>query len=168
MKIKYEKQGDYLIPNLKNKEAKNTNIGKYGLLRLNSLKENKKHKGIYGLYLYYCYLLKVFPTEQPKQYLPYAIRKDIKKLDTISEETKFMKNNKIETIEELLSVKELNNSKLDELVGNREYMWVKYHRAKTESKKIEIYNDISKIQEEIKECRKIKKYVKILKHVHIL
>ena len=69
-----------------------------------------------------------------------------------------MENNKIETIEELLSAKELNNSKLDELVGNREYMWVKYHRAKTESKKIEIYNDISKITEEIKECRRIKKY----------
>lgn len=79
-------------------------------------------------------------------------------MDTISEETRFMENNKIETIEDLLSVKELNNSKLDELVGNREYMWVKYHRAKTESKKIEIYNDISKITEEIKERRKIKKY----------
>ena len=37
-------------------------------------------------------------------------------------------------------------------------MWVKYHRAKTESKKIEIYNNISKITEEIKKCRKIKKY----------
>lgn len=56
----------------------------------NYLKENKKHKGIYGLYLYYCYLLKVFPTEQPKQYLPYSIRKDFKKLDTISEETRFI------------------------------------------------------------------------------
>lgn len=79
-------------------------------------------------------------------------------MDIISEETKFLENNKIETIEELLLIKETNDSKLDELVGNREYMWIKYHRAKTESKKIEIYNDISKITEEIKECRKIKKY----------
>lgn len=124
----------------------------------NYLKTNKGHKGIYGLYLYYCYLLKVFPIEQPKQYLPYSIRKDIKKLDTISEETKFLEKNKIETIEELLLIKETNDSKLDELVGNREYMWIKYHRAKIESEKIEIYNDISKITEEIKECRKIKKY----------
>lgn len=124
----------------------------------NYSKENKKHKGIYRLYLYYCYLLKVFPTEQPKQYLPYSIRKDIKKLDTISEETRFMERNKIETIEELLLIKETNDSKLDESVGNREYMWVKYHRAKTESKKIEIYNNISKITEVIKKCRKIKKY----------
>ena len=40
MKIKYEKQGDYLIPNLKVNMQKYINIGKYGLLRLNYLKEN--------------------------------------------------------------------------------------------------------------------------------
>lgn len=38
MKIKYEKRGDYLIPNLKIKRQKKINIGKYGLLRLNYLK----------------------------------------------------------------------------------------------------------------------------------
>ena len=42
MKIKYKKQGDYLIPNLKVNEQENINIGKYGLLRLNYLKENNK------------------------------------------------------------------------------------------------------------------------------
>lgn len=42
MKIKYEKQGDYLIPNLKVNTQKKINIGKYGLLRLNYLKENNK------------------------------------------------------------------------------------------------------------------------------
>lgn len=42
MKIEYTKQGDYLIPNLKINIQKNINIGKYGLLRLNYLKENNK------------------------------------------------------------------------------------------------------------------------------
>lgn len=42
MKIEYIKQGDYLIPNLKVNEQKNTNIGKYGLLRLNYLKQHNK------------------------------------------------------------------------------------------------------------------------------
>ena len=42
MKIKYTKQGNYLIPNLKIKRQKNINIGKYGLLILNYLKENNK------------------------------------------------------------------------------------------------------------------------------
>lgn len=42
MKIEYIKQGDYLIPNLKANEQKNINIGKYGLLRLNYLKQHNK------------------------------------------------------------------------------------------------------------------------------
>lgn len=42
MKIEYTKQGDYLIPKLKIKMQKNINVGKYGLLRLNYLKENNK------------------------------------------------------------------------------------------------------------------------------
>lgn len=42
MKIEYIKQGDYLIPNLKTNEQKNINIGKYGLLRLNYLKQYNK------------------------------------------------------------------------------------------------------------------------------
>ena len=42
MKIEYIKQVDYLIPNLKVNEQKNINIGKYGLLRLNYLKQHNK------------------------------------------------------------------------------------------------------------------------------
>lgn len=42
MKIEYTKQGDYLIPNLKIAKIKEYNIGKYGLLRLNYIKENNK------------------------------------------------------------------------------------------------------------------------------
>ena len=37
------------------------------------LKTKNKHKGIYGLYLYYCYLLKVFPEEHHKQNLQLMI-----------------------------------------------------------------------------------------------
>ena len=38
-------------------------------------KTKTKHKGIYGLYLYYCYLLKVFPKEHCKQNLPQSLEK---------------------------------------------------------------------------------------------
>ena len=50
---------------------------------------NNKHKGILGLYYYYCYLLGVFPKENPKQYLTYSIRKEIKsKIDEIQPKIK--------------------------------------------------------------------------------
>ena len=38
MNISYTKQGDYLLPNLMLKEKTQYNIGKYGLLRLEDIK----------------------------------------------------------------------------------------------------------------------------------
>lgn len=49
-KITYHQEGDYLIPDIKlpeeNKKYKNKTIGKYGKLRLDYIKENKK--GLYN------------------------------------------------------------------------------------------------------------------------
>lgn len=45
MNIEYVKNGDYLLPNLTLENDNNEQIGKYGLQRLNYIKENKK-----GLY----------------------------------------------------------------------------------------------------------------------
>ena len=73
-------------------------IEEYGIKRkckAKSIRVRDKHKGLYGLYLYYCYLLKVFPQKHPKQYLPYSIRQDIKKLNEYSEQVRFMATNKI-------------------------------------------------------------------------
>ena len=104
------------------------------------------------------YLLKVFPEEHPKQNLPASIRKDIKKLDKITEETRFMVNNKIETLEDLLSFKEQNSIKLEELVSKRANLWRKYKRAKTEEDKLKIYEEIEELQPQIKELYNNRRY----------
>ena len=44
-KITYHREGDFYIPDIYIKDNKKVNLGKYGLMRLNYLKENKK--GIY-------------------------------------------------------------------------------------------------------------------------
>lgn len=46
MSISYTRVGDYLLPDLKLKEGKQYNIGKYGLLKLRYLKEH--NKGLYA------------------------------------------------------------------------------------------------------------------------
>lgn len=46
MNISYTKKGDYLLPNLRLKDKERFNIGKYGLLKLEYLKKNKR-----GLYI---------------------------------------------------------------------------------------------------------------------
>ena len=45
MKISYTRIGDYLLPDLKLEDKERFNIGKYGLLKLEYLKKNKR-----GLY----------------------------------------------------------------------------------------------------------------------
>ena len=45
MKISYTRIGDYLLPDLKLEDKERYNIGKYGLLKLEYLKKNKR-----GLY----------------------------------------------------------------------------------------------------------------------
>ena len=127
-------------------------------------KTNKHHKGIYGLYLYYCYLLKVFPQKHPKQYLPYSIRQYIKKLNEYSEQVRFMATNKIETKKDLDDFAKKNYEELSTLKGKRENLWKKYHRAKTEEQKSEILAEINNIQPKIKELRKYDKYCKEIKN----
>ena len=126
-------------------------------------KNNKIHKGIYGLFLYYCYLLGVFPKKQPKQYLPYSIRKESSKLDKYSEQVRFMANNNIETKEDLEYFSKSNYEEYRKLIGKRETLWKRYHRAKTEEDKSEILAEINNIQPVIKELRKYDKYCKDIK-----
>lgn len=121
---------------------------------------NNHHKGIYGLYLYYCYLLGVFPKKHPKQYLSYSIRQEIKKLDSFSEQTRFMVGNKITTLEDLDNFAKNNYEEYQNLMGKRENLWKRYHRAKTEDKKSEILAEINDIQPKIKELRRLDNYCK--------
>ena len=123
-------------------------------------KTNKPHKGIYGLYLYYCYLLGVFPKNHPKQYLPYSIRKEVYKLEQISQQVRFMHEKNIVTKEDLDNYSKNNSDELSELKGKRENLWRRYHRAKTEDKQTQILAEINDIQPKIKELYKYDKYCK--------
>lgn len=123
-------------------------------------KTNKPHKGIYGLYLYYCYLLGVFPKNHPKQYLPYSIRKEVYKLEQISQQVRFMHEKNIVTEEDLDNYSKNNSDELSELKGKRENLWRRYHRAKTEDKQTQILAEINDIQPKIKELYKYDKYCK--------
>ena len=121
-------------------------------------RKNKQYKGIFVLYLYYCYLLKVFPTKHPKQNLPYSIRKDIKEMERISEGILFMQEYNINTIEDLLEVKNDNSEYLSNLLSKKENLWRKYKRTHIEAEKIKIYNEINDNKEKIKKSYKIRDY----------
>ena len=121
------------------------------------LKTSAPH-GIYRLYLYYCYLLKVFPTEQPVQRLSYAIRKDIAKLDEISKQSEFLVENKIVTYEDFKAFKDSNNYELAVLRNDKENVQKRFRRATNEDKKADIQEEINSITSKIKELANYKYY----------
>ena len=127
------------------------------------LKTNKSHKGIYGLYLYYCYLLGVLSKKHPKQYLPYSIRQEITKLDEYSNQIVFMKKNNIKTEEDLINFSKINYGEYKNLMDKREKLWKQYHKVKTEEDKSKILAEINDLQLKIKELRKYDKYCKDIK-----
>ena len=74
-----------------------------------------------------------------------------------------MATNKIETKENLDNFAKTNYEEYKNLMGKRENLWKKYHRAKTEEQKSEILAEINNIQPVIKELRKYDKYCKNIK-----
>ena len=97
----------------------------------------------------------------PKQYLPYSIRKEVYKLEQTSQQVRFMYEKNIVTKEDLDNFVKNNSNELRKLKGKRENLWKRYHRAKTEDKKNEIFAEINDIQPKIKElykyCKEITK-----------
>ena len=102
MKINYKKIGDYLLPLLKTKSNKNKQIGKYGLLKLNYIKKNKKYlytkllmNGTLNNYLYEINL-------KCEKDLKYYIN-HFKTIENITEELK--ENNEIEWVNKMNNIK---------------------------------------------------------------
>lgn len=116
--------------------------------------KNKKIGGIYGLFLYYCYLLGKFPQEYPSKRLPPSIRADVKKMERISEETKLLVSQKIETYQQFLEYKNSINSQFNELKGKKELLWQKEKWVKTELEKENIRSVIEELNVEIYSLRK--------------
>ena len=113
MEISYKKCGDYLLPNLLLDNRKYENLNKYGLMRLDYLKKNKK--GLYQSLLMqdklYDHLLSVSKESEDKVNL--LINKLIELDGTINEKLKekdemlwVQKMNKRKSIAEEIVIKE--------------------------------------------------------------
>lgn len=119
----------------------------------------KKHKGLYSLFIHYCYLLKVFPKKYPRKPLPAYIRVDIKEMDSISKQTELLVKNKIVTDEQFLLFKQEKEKNLDNLLKEREDLWKEYNKSKYNKDKRDIrlkidslYKVINAFKYELKLC----------------
>ncbi len=122
-------------------------------IKFNDVKKEKA-KGIYGLYLHYCYILKVFPVKYPKKILSPEIRAEIKKLDEISKQTNYLVKNEIKTDNELIDRKDKYSNLLNESVSKRENLWKQFNRTDNVFKQDYIKKEIDSLSINIKEYRK--------------
>ena len=113
-----------------------------------------KAKGFIALYYHYCYLLKVFPNNVPQQQLPASIRADVAIIEQLSNEARFLSDNRITTITELKDYIDENNFKIRVLLDKRERLWAKRKVIKNEEQRKGICNEISKCTEELIKLRK--------------
>lgn len=87
---------------------------------------------LYRLYLYYCYQLGVLPEKTSYRPTSPIIKEDIRKMDEISAQAKYMSRNDIRTMEDLLTDREKLAGEIKDLSSERTKIYNKLRRAKPE------------------------------------
>ena len=132
------------------------NVYNYRKVNFPFAKRHKKAKakGFIALYHHYCYLLKVFPTKVPQQKLPASIRADVSRMEELSNEARFLYQNKIKTLDELINYKDDITFKINQLLDQRERLWAKRRLSKDENDRHKIAEEISSLNDKIIKFRK--------------
>lgn len=118
---------------------------------------------LYRLYLYYCYMFKVFPKNN-KIKLSENMKKEVRKMEQMSNEIKFICRNKIKSTDELFSYKknlaeELNNQMKErcKLRRNRENCQDSEERQKICNEILVVSDKINYLKKEVKLCEDVRK-----------
>ena len=118
---------------------------------------------LYRLYLYYCYMFKVFPKNNRIK-LSENMKKEVRKMEQMSNEIKFICRNKIKSTDELFSYKknlaeELNNQMKErcKLRRNREKCQDSEERQKICNEILVVSDKINYLKKEVKLCEDVRK-----------
>ena len=128
-------------------------VEEYGLKKFYSNKnvfKQQKKKGIYALYLHYCYLLGVFPKNKSYQKLPASMRADVERMDQLSKEIKLLATNNLETDEQFFLFKKEKETLLNDLMDKRSKLWYQHKKSQKTTDKESILKQIEKINEQLK------------------
>lgn len=113
----------------------------------------QKTSHIYRLYLHYCYLLGYLPKNTDyKPTSPY-LKEDLRRLEELSEQVRYMGKYKIETFDDLYVDREKLQSEMDKLIAYRTKLQNKIRRA-TPNEKETLRKEKAKVTEQITALRK--------------
>lgn len=122
-----------------------------------TLRQARRIGGLRGLYLHYCYQLGILPRyktpRNPKQ-VHMLFREDLKKLDTVSKETRLLCRYHIDTAEQLFSYRETLQGQILELSDIRKHLRYKIRSIKDSGQQSEMKAEISRFTQQIGELRK--------------
>lgn len=122
-----------------------------------NLGQARKIGGLRGLYLHYCYLLGILPKNRPPvspKQVHMLFREDLIKLDKIAKETRLLCRYRIDTTEQLFSLKEDLQGKMVEFSDKRKHLRYQSRSVKDGEKLSEIKAEISSLTKQIGELRK--------------
>ena len=136
-----------------------------------TLKDAKKIGGLRGLYLHYCYKLGILPKKKQQNYarLHYLLKDDLMKMEAITNETRLLCRNHIDTAEQLLSYKGSLESEISELTEQRKGLYSQSRKSIGEEKEAvkarlsEITGRMKTLRREVRLCEGIEARSDILK-----
>lgn len=117
----------------------------------------EKAKGLHALYLRYCFELHIlyqFPASYKK--VSFYMREDLTRLDKLDQQTRFLGENHIETIDDLTQIRERIKSEMEDLSKKRKGLRndLKRHvRSGDQDGIIRVKKDIEEVSKKMKELR---------------
>lgn len=150
--VKKQIQGLYIPENRVHYKKYKSNDTLKDLLKVSN-------RSLYGLYIHYLKLLKVYP-EYIKKYKPSSsMKEDVNKMEDISREANLLASNNINTEEQFYEFYDYKVNELVELKDLKEKLQKKYRMNKDENIKYQIESiniELPMIKEEIKQLNKIR------------
>ena len=113
----------------------------------------QKTSHIYRLYLHYCYLLGVLPKKTTYRPTSPYLKEDLRKLDELSNQVRYMSKYGIETLEDLYADREKLKGEMDKLTAYRTQLQNKIRRASPAEKET-LREEKAKVTEQITTLRK--------------
>lgn len=113
----------------------------------------QKTSHIYRLYLHYCYLLGVLPKKTTYRPTSPYLKEDLKKLEELSEQVRYMSKYGIETFDDLYADRDKLQGEMDKLIAYRTKLQNKIRRASPAEKET-LREEKSKVTEQITVLRK--------------
>lgn len=121
----------------------------------------KRTTKIYRMYLYYCYQLGILPKDTTYHPASPQLRADLRHLDDIDRQARYLASHNIETVAELLADRSAKEAQLESLVDQRTKLQNKIRRASSEQKillrkeKAEVTAQITALRKDIRDSKEI-------------